>query len=65
MIGEVKTYYRYFSIAFHIFVAGFIIYVHSYKDISVKIDIRILKTIGFISIIMGFIFYFYSNDLIN
>lgn len=65
MIREIKNYYRYFSIAFHIFVAGFIIYTHLYKDISVKIDIRILKTIGVVSIIMGFIFYFYSNNLIN
>lgn len=64
-IEKLKIAYRYFSILFHLFVVGFIVYVHYVKNPDIKIDIRVLKVLGLISVLMGYIFYFYGSDLVN
>ena len=64
-IEKLKIAYRYFSILFHLFVVGFIVYVHYVKNPDKKIDVRILKLLGLVSILMGLVFYFYGNDLVN
>lgn len=64
-ITKLKIFYRYFSIMFHLFVIGFIVYIHYIKNPDIKIDVIIFKILGLISIIMGLVFFFYGNDLVN
>lgn len=65
MTYDILNMYRLFSIYFHLAVFLFLWWNHFIKKKTEIIPDKYLKLIGLIGIIMGLIFYFYGNELIN